>query len=158
MYDKIAEHFSHTRYKAWPRIEKFLNGMETGSLVLDVGCGNGKYLNVNPNLFMVGTDRSKGLLDTALEKNANNQLFAADSLRLPVRSSLFDYVISIAVIHHFSNDKLRYIMLSTQTPSNRINFEGASPIRTGPHLCLGFRARVTQVCRAGRVCAMEPPF
>ena len=118
MYDKIAEHFSHTRYKAWPRIEKFLNGMETGSLVLDVGCGNGKYLNVNPNLFMVGTDRSKGLLDTALEKNANNQLFAADSLRLPVRSSLFDYVISIAVIHHFSNDKLRYIMLSTQTPSN----------------------------------------
>lgn len=108
VYDKIAPHFSHTRYKAWPRIEKFLMERETGSLVLDVGCGNGKYMGVNPNLFMVGTDRSKGLLDTAREKDINYQLFAADSLRLPVRSSIFDCVISIAVIHHFSNDKLRY--------------------------------------------------
>lgn len=83
-------------------------GLEDGSLVLDVGCGNGKYMGVNPKLLMVGTDRSKGLLDTALEKNTNYQLFAADSLRLPVRSALFDCVISIAVIHHFSNDRLRY--------------------------------------------------
>lgn len=52
---------------------------------------------------MVGTDRSKGLLDQALEKDANFQLFAADSLRLPVRDGLFDYFISIAVIHHFSS-------------------------------------------------------
>lgn len=25
VYDKIAPHFSHTRYKPWPRIEAFLN-------------------------------------------------------------------------------------------------------------------------------------
>ena len=25
VYDKIAPHFSHTRYKPWPRIEGFLN-------------------------------------------------------------------------------------------------------------------------------------
>jgi ubiquinone/menaquinone biosynthesis C-methylase UbiE len=25
VYDKIAPHFSHTRYKPWPKIEKFLN-------------------------------------------------------------------------------------------------------------------------------------
>lgn len=103
MYDKIAEHFSHTRYKAWPKVEKFINEIEPGSLVLDVGCGNGKYLSVNKNLLMVGTDRSKGLLDQAREKDPNSQLFAADSLRLPVRDGLFDYFISIAVIHHFSS-------------------------------------------------------
>jgi ubiquinone/menaquinone biosynthesis C-methylase UbiE len=82
--------------------------LEPGSLVLDVGCGNGKYIGVNQkNLFIIGTDRSKGLLDTALEKDQNYQLFAADSLSLPVRSGVFDCFISIAVIHHFSNDQLR---------------------------------------------------
>jgi len=65
VYDKIAPHFSHTRYKPWPKIETFLNELEPNSLVLDVGCGNGKYLGVNKNLFMVGTDRSTGLLKTA---------------------------------------------------------------------------------------------
>jgi len=87
--------------------------------VLDVGCGNGKYLGVNPNLFIVGTDRSKGLLDTALDKNNNYQLFAADSLRLPVRSTLFDCVISIAVIHHFSNDQLRYLRLNSDIKQSK---------------------------------------
>lgn len=52
----------------------------------DVGCGNGKYLGVNNSLHMVGTDRSLGLLKTAQEKSEQYQLFAADSLLLPVRS------------------------------------------------------------------------
>lgn len=47
IYDKIAPHFSHTRYKPWPKIEKFLTDLELGSLVADVGCGNGKYLGVS---------------------------------------------------------------------------------------------------------------
>jgi len=71
--------------------------------VLDIGCGNGKYMGVNPNLFMVGTDRSMGLIKTASEKNQSYQLFGADSLYLPLRSGTFDGFISIAVIHHFSN-------------------------------------------------------
>ena len=48
VYDKIAPHFSHTRYKPWPKIQKFLNQLEPGSVVFDVGCGNGKYMGVNP--------------------------------------------------------------------------------------------------------------
>lgn len=40
-------------------------GLEEGSLVLDVGCGNGKYMGVNEKLWMVGTDRSIGLLSQA---------------------------------------------------------------------------------------------
>jgi SAM-dependent methyltransferase len=107
VYNKIAPHFSHTRYKPWPKIEKFLNELEPGSLVFDVGCGNGKYMGVNPFLFMVGTDRSIGLLKTAQEKSEDYQLFAADSLNLPVRSDTFDAFISIAVIHHFSTEGQR---------------------------------------------------
>lgn len=37
VYDKIAPHFSHTRYKPWPKIEAFLKELPTASLVADVG-------------------------------------------------------------------------------------------------------------------------
>ena len=41
IYEKIASHFSETRYKRWPRVEQFVNSLEIGSILIDVGCGNG---------------------------------------------------------------------------------------------------------------------
>jgi alkylated DNA repair protein alkB family protein 8 len=108
VYEKIAPHFSNTRYKPWPKIEKFLNEMEEGSLNLDVGCGNGKYLHVNSQKVVnVGTDRSFNLIGLAMEKYGGNQTFVCDSLSLPVRTGTFDSCISIAVVHHFSTKSLR---------------------------------------------------
>jgi len=45
--------------------------LEKGSLVADVGCGNGKYLGSNGDLTMLGTDRSENLLKICKEKNEN---------------------------------------------------------------------------------------
>ena len=113
MYEKIAPHFSNTRYKPWPKVVEFLNKLPDGSIVADVGCGNGKYLGVNKNLHMVGTDRSFNLIQICGERsNMQFQTFVADSLLLPLRSETFDNVISIAVVHHFSNDSLRVQALS----------------------------------------------
>ena len=36
----------------------------------DVGCGNGKYLAVNTNIQMIGTDRSFNLIGCARDKIA----------------------------------------------------------------------------------------
>ncbi len=107
VYEKIAPHFSHTRYKPWPKVAEYLNSLEAGSLNLDVGCGNGKYLNINDKIFTIGTDRCFNLISICREKNTNNQVFVADSLKLPIRSETFDSAISIAVVHHFSNVELR---------------------------------------------------
>ena len=104
-YDQIADHFSNTRYKPWPQVSDFLHTLSPGSLVLDVGCGNGKYLGCEEKVVMVGTDRSAGLLKVGKEKG--HEVFLADSLHIPVGSELFDAVISIAVIHHFSTPSLR---------------------------------------------------
>lgn len=107
VYEKIAPHFSHTRYKPWPSVAAHLNSLPDGSLVADIGCGNGKYLGVNPRIQMVGTDRSFNLIGICRERSKNFQTFVADSLKLPLRSASFDSLISIAVIHHFSTDSLR---------------------------------------------------
>jgi alkylated DNA repair protein alkB family protein 8 len=47
VYEKIAPHFSNTRYKPWPKIAKYLESLPIGSFNIDIGCGNGKYLGVN---------------------------------------------------------------------------------------------------------------
>ncbi|XP_036241520.1 alkylated DNA repair protein alkB homolog 8 isoform X1 [Molothrus ater] len=105
VYEEIATHFSSTRHSPWPQIVEFLRSLPTGSIVADIGCGNGKYLGINDDLYMVGCDRSKNLVDICGEKHF--QAFVCDALSVPIRSGSCDACISIAVIHHFSTAERR---------------------------------------------------
>ncbi|MCJ1249669.1 tRNA methyltransferase, has a role in tRNA modification [Trapelia coarctata] len=112
VYEQIASHFSSTRYKPWPIVERFLTALPTGSIGLDIGCGNGKYLAVNPEIFIVASDRSDNLVKIAYKHGSCNAV-VADGLSLPHPSAFFDFAISIAVVHHLS------------TPARRIEAIGA---------------------------------
>lgn len=59
VYEEIATHFSSTRHSPWPRIVEFLRSLPEGSIVADVGCGNGKYLGINKDLYMVSSSQSR---------------------------------------------------------------------------------------------------
>lgn len=100
VYSVIAQHFSNTRHKPWPVVSNFLCSVEQGSLVADIGCGNGKYLNLHSHYHIIGLDLTKELTCIASKKGL--QVIIGDSLKLPFQSKRFDYTISIAVIHHFS--------------------------------------------------------
>ncbi|XP_061576269.1 alkylated DNA repair protein alkB homolog 8 [Cololabis saira] len=105
VYDTIASHFSRTRHTPWPRVCHFLSSLPPGSVLADVGCGNGKYLGVNPELVMVGCDRSCALVQICAERGF--QGFVSDALHVPLRTGSCDACISIAVIHHFSTQERR---------------------------------------------------
>ncbi|KAG7829074.1 hypothetical protein KL920_002867 [Ogataea angusta] len=109
VYNDIAQHFSQTRYKPWPMVAQFLGSIPDYSLGVDVGCGNGKYLTVNPKLYIVGSDYSTGLLDQAVQLHQKefNDLVVADGMMLPHESRRFDFAVSIAVVHHFSTKERR---------------------------------------------------
>lgn len=77
-----------------------------GSVGLDAGCGNGKYLAVNPKVFIVGSDRSTNLVSIA-KRHAPHSVVVADALDLPHRLHTMDFAISIAVIHHLSSPERR---------------------------------------------------
>lgn len=53
VYNEIANHFSETRHSPWPQVQQFIQQFDEGSVLVDVGCGNGKYLQSNPRIFEV---------------------------------------------------------------------------------------------------------
>jgi tRNA (uracil-5-)-methyltransferase TRM9 len=135
VYESIAGHFSSTRYKPWPFIASFLRTRVTpGSVGLDVGCGNGKYLCVREarDVHFMGCDRSASLVaiardnvtlaiaDSKPDNNKHetpqsekkkddfkNDVAVADGLALPYRRGAADFVLCIAVIHHLSTRERR---------------------------------------------------
>ncbi|XP_037697248.1 alkylated DNA repair protein alkB homolog 8 isoform X2 [Choloepus didactylus] len=109
VYEEIAGHFSSTRHTPWPHIVEFLKALPSGSIVADVGCGNGKYLGINKELYMIGCDCSQNLVDICRERQF--QAFVCDALAVPIRSESCDACISIAVIHHFATVERRVTAL-----------------------------------------------
>ncbi|KAF4457777.1 hypothetical protein F53441_350 [Fusarium austroafricanum] len=121
VYEAIAPHFSATRHKPWPRVASFLTSQPPGSLGFDVGCGNGKYLRVNPAVHLLGSDRSPALVQLARtelrrprEDGAEHDprvsdvdVAVADGFALPYRKASADFVICIAVVHHMSTRERR---------------------------------------------------
>lgn len=108
VYDKIAPHFSSTRYSQWDGVQHYLDSLPANSLVLDMGCGNGKYLSTTREtgrLCLLGCDRCEELL--AICREHGQEVSLVDGLFLPFRSACFDAVISIAVVHHLSTNALR---------------------------------------------------
>jgi tRNA (uracil-5-)-methyltransferase TRM9 len=113
VYAKVADHFHETRYKPWPVVKQFLMDLSPGSIGADLGCGNGKYLWVNSNVYMIGIDRCEQLLKHASTRNDRNSehvvndVSVGDHLNVPILSGSMDFAISIAVLHHFSTVERR---------------------------------------------------
>lgn len=73
VYNEIANHFSETRHSPWPQVNEFIRQFETGSVLVDIGCGNGKYLQSNRNIFEVARKNilsSSSCFQFELKKNS----------------------------------------------------------------------------------------
>lgn len=116
VYDQIAGHFSETRHTPWPLVIEFLQGFPLGSVILDVGCGNGKYMMANPiPTLNIGCDRSLELLKICQNIRTNANTFRCDCLNIPIRSDSIDGCISIAVIHHLATEERRLQAIQEMT-------------------------------------------
>ncbi|KAK9473569.1 putative trna (uracil-5-)-methyltransferase trm9 protein [Dipodascopsis tothii] len=111
VYDQIAGHFSNTRYKPWPVVDRFLRALPPGCVGVDAGCGNGKYLGLNPTVFLAGSDRSPALAALAVGRPASD-VAVADILDLPHPPGRFDFAISVAVVHHLATPERRQAALA----------------------------------------------
>lgn len=105
-------------------VDDFLKARQAGAIGLDIGCGNGKYLPVNKNVFIVASDRyktsstfsvlavltspcSSAQLAKIARQHQPHSVLVADTIALPHPDLSFDFAISIAVIHHLSTTERR---------------------------------------------------
>lgn len=112
VYNSIAEHFSHTRYKPWPTVKAFLDKLPKHSIIGDIGCGNGKYMFCTDDKLFIGTDIAESFTQIVKKKDRNAQTLVSDITNTPFQTSSLDYAISIAVIHHLSNTERRLKAIS----------------------------------------------
>jgi SAM-dependent methyltransferase/uncharacterized protein YbaR (Trm112 family) len=86
-----------------------------GKLVLDVGCGAGRFLDVASRwgANVVGIDLSFAV--EASQKNLgtrpNVSVIQADVFRLPFRDKTFDMIFSIGVLHHSRDTRKAFLQL-----------------------------------------------
>lgn len=91
-----------------PQVRAFIDSLPERGLVADVGCGNGKYFGVRPDLTILASDRSPRLAEVAARRLVADPLMqgglaaradvaVADALALPYRDGAFDGVLCIAV-------------------------------------------------------------
>lgn len=105
VYNSISNEFSDTRYRPWTCVEKFISSLDHGSLIGDIGCGNGKNMNTRNDCSYAGCDFSEGLVSICKTKGLNVKY--GDILSLPYDDNSFDHTMSIAVIHHLSTIEKR---------------------------------------------------
>lgn len=103
-YEQIASHFSETRHHVWPPVKKYIDSFESNSLVADIGCGNGKNM-YRQDCEFIGLDFCSNFTEICYEKGLSSVV--ADSLNLPLKDNLFDYTMSVAVIHHLDSESKR---------------------------------------------------
>ena len=101
--------------------------MSPGSILADIGCGNGKYFGVRDDIVVIGSDRSEGLARVAAKRllpvgvpgshfspggSLRADVFISDALYLPFRCNSCDAALCIAVLHHISSPARRVTLLS----------------------------------------------
>jgi len=104
-YQKIAKEFSDTRTYIWPSVKLFLDSIEHFSVILEVGCGNGKNLDFRKDCFNLGIDLCSEFCKITNDKTIESII--ANNISIPFKTNSIDILLSIAVIHHLSTNENR---------------------------------------------------
>jgi len=104
-YKHNAENFSKTRNNPWPATKAFLDSIDSGDSVLDIGCGNGRNLFYRSDIEITGLELSEELCQ--IVKSRGGKVVCGNMINLPFEDNSFDFIICIAVYHHLDNNEDR---------------------------------------------------
>jgi len=107
-YNLLAADFSRTRQFTWD-IEPLSKYVFQEDKVLDLGCGNGRLLEIFKGMEIdyFGLDFSEKLIEIAQRKYPQNKFIVGDVLSLPFPNNFFDRVFAIRFLHHIPSKEFR---------------------------------------------------
>jgi len=115
-YKTIASDFNETRKKEiWPEIRESAGALKNGDSILDVGCGNGRFLEtcLGRDVNYLGVDNSPELIKAAEENYPRYAFKVGDILNLEeATQEKYDYIFCLAVLQHIPGRELRVRALS----------------------------------------------
>ena len=139
-YNKIAQNFSDTRHSVWDYVAKFIQSIPESSKVLEVGCGNGKNMRMRSDITFDGCDISPEFVKICKTRGLN--VIEANNLDLPYADNSYNFVLSVAVIHHLSSyeNRLQSIkeLVRISKPNGKIFIE-VWAYEQGPESRISFR-------------------
>ncbi len=124
-YSKNYNLFSDTRFCLWDVVKDFSKNFKSDSKVLDAGCGNGKNIKYfNDTCNIVGIDNCTDFVNICNNRGYN--VIYSDIRNMSFEDNSFDFIISIAVIHHFDkeDDRLKSIneLIRVLKPGGKLLF------------------------------------
>jgi 2-polyprenyl-3-methyl-5-hydroxy-6-metoxy-1,4-benzoquinol methylase len=113
LYNEIARKFTETRNYSWPEFEYFKGYLHNGQEVMDLGCGNGRLLELlkDYKVDYLGVDFSENLVREAQTQWPDKKFKVADLAELGNIKEKFDLIFCVATLHHIPSDKLRQQIL-----------------------------------------------
>lgn len=98
IYEEIAFEFDSTRQFVWPCVKLFLDNIKENSMGLEIGCGNGKNMRYRNDLKMKGIDFCENFIKICHKNNLDCKI--GDMRNIEYNDNLFDFTLSVAVLHH----------------------------------------------------------
>jgi 2-polyprenyl-3-methyl-5-hydroxy-6-metoxy-1,4-benzoquinol methylase len=98
--------------------------------ILDIGCGDGLFLDYYPQTKYTGIDISEENISLARERHPGIEFIAIDATRTNFPNEYFTHIVCIETIEHLSIETLRSLLLELQ----RICKKGGKIVITTPNL------------------------
>ena len=76
---------SNDNFQPWPLVKDFLSDLSPGTVLVDVGCGNGKNLGLSPACVNLGFDRAESFAQIVHDRG--HEALVCDALCLPYRTA-----------------------------------------------------------------------
>ncbi len=128
VYEQIGNHFSATRNgDKWSYVSDFIKSLNSGSLFIDLGCGNGKYIDTRRDIQYIAMDNCDTLLKCAQElyKDETHVIYLKGTVQnIPVLNEYVDNFICIAVFHHIYETVERYRVVEEMIRILKVNGNG----------------------------------
>jgi uncharacterized protein YbaR (Trm112 family)/SAM-dependent methyltransferase len=126
LYDKFSFDDVFSFYPDDSDIQKIDGSQLAGKIVVDVGCGMGKYLAVVSDYAetVVGLDLSDALVRARLtvRDRKNVHLVQGNILQPPLKSAFADFVYSVGVLHHTPDTHAAFLSAaSLVAPGGRLS-------------------------------------